>query len=55
MESFDLLPLHLRRFISDLNFNLADKHILLGEEEILRVKGLIESGVTPTYKWNGKN
>jgi hypothetical protein len=55
MESFDLLPYELRNFIANLTFNLADHHVLSGQEEILRVKCLIENGVQPTFIYNGKN
>lgn len=55
MEAFDSLPADLRCFVRNLDFNLLDDHILGGEPEIRRVKGLIEAGHKPTFYETGKN
>lgn len=54
MEAYDCLPPELRLFVSTMNFNLLERHLLGGEAEILRVKALYEAGVQPTY-YEGRN
>lgn len=56
MDAFDCLPKELRSFVSGLSFNLRDEHILEGDNEILRIKALVEAGVQPTlYESKGSN
>lgn len=55
MEAFDSLPPDLRHFIQNLDFNLLDDHILGGEVEVRRVKGLLDAGYKPTFYATGLN
>ena len=56
MEAYDNLPEKLRRFISEMDFSLHDKHIMMGAKEVARVKLFLQAGGKPHYEeGNGQN
>jgi hypothetical protein len=55
MEAFDSLPPDLRSYIRELDFNILDDHILGGENEMRRVKKLLDAGVKPQFYATGLN
>jgi hypothetical protein len=56
MEAYDCLPEKLRRFVQQLDFSLHDSHIMMGSQEVARVKIFLQHGGRPHFEeGNGQN